>query len=165
MITQTYLKEIFDYNPDTGVFTRLISTTNCVKVGDIAGCVNKNHGYRAISVKNKLYLAHRLAWLYMTGEWPKDQIDHINHDRVDNRWVNLRKATRQENGKNMSMSKRNTSGVTGVCWAKVESKWFAQIMVDSKTIGLSYFADKFEAICARKSAENKYGFHGNHGGA
>lgn len=99
----------------------------------------------------------------MTGSWPKEQIDHINHVRSDNRWINLREATNQENCKNRSISIRNKSGVVGVRWTKGKTKWAAYIHVNSKDKYLGFFFDKFEAICARKSAENKHGFHANHG--
>ena len=162
MLTQKQLKKLFYYNPGIGVFTRLVATSNSVKVGDIAGC-DDGQGYIRITVNNKLYKAHHLAWLYMTGLLPKDQIDHINHIRDDNRFINLREATNQENHKNLSKRKDNTSGVTGVYLSKASNKWKAHIKMNLKYNYLGGFIDKFEAICARKSAENKYGFHPNHG--
>ena len=162
MITQKQLKKLLHYNHNTGIFTRIKRTSNSVKVGDIAGW-NDSNGYIKISVQNKSYRAHRLAWLYMTGKWPKDKIDHINHICDDNRWVNLREATNQENNKNASLSKANTSGISGVSWDKQADKWRAQIGANSKSVRLGLFVDKFEAVCARKSAENKYGYHSNHG--
>ena len=161
MITQKELRETLHYNPETGVFTWRKSRAG-VGVGSCAGTKNAN-GYIIICCYGKLYRAHRLAWLYMTGEWPKDQVDHENHIRHDNRWENLREATRQENHKNRSMYKNNTSGVTGVYWDK--GKWKAYIRVDEKDKNLGRFTDKFEAICARKSGDNKYGYHENHGAA
>jgi HNH endonuclease len=162
MITQSELKEILHYNHDTGVFTRLVSTGNRVKVGEIAG-YSMGCGYISIGVHKKYYLAHRLAWLYMTGYWPNDKIDHINHIRDDNRFCNLREVTHRENLMNSSMYKNNSSGITGVYWYKKYSMWLIMISIKGKQINLGYFVDKFEAICARKSAENKYGFHINHG--
>ena len=162
MISQTELKVLVDYSQSTGLFTRLIKTSSRVKVGDIAGYVHKINGYRYIRAEGKSYRAHRLAWFYMTGEWPKE-IDHINHIKTDNRWENLREVTHQENGKNRSKSKNNTSGVTGVSRSKQTSKWAAHIRINGKLRCLGSFTDKFEAICCRKSAENKHGFHPNHG--
>ena len=161
MLTQTKLKEILYYDPETGLFTWLILAGKRVKIGDIAGSLCQ--GYLSIMIYGKSYKAHRLAFLYMTGSWPKEQIDHINHVRDDNRWINLREATNQENCKNQSRSKNNTSGVCGVIWHKQHKKWMAYIMTDSKQKHLGLFVDKLEAICARKSAEIKYVFHENHG--
>jgi len=99
----------------------------------------------------------------MTGKWPKKYTDHINHIRDDNRLLNLREATDGENQKNSSQRKDNTSGITGVGIHKQSGKWQARIKLDSKLKHLGLFDDKFEAICSRKSASNKYGFHENHG--
>jgi len=163
MITQIELKEQVAYNPITGVFTRKIALCNKVKVGDVAGFAHKENSYIHIRVKKKKYKAHRLAWLYMTGKWPKNQIDHKNHIRDDNRWINLREATYQENNKNISLRKDNISGVNGVFWNKALGKWQSQVRVNSKAIHLGFHLDFFEAVCSRKSADNKHGFHPNHG--
>lgn len=161
MITQSELKELLDYNPETGVFTWKVSNSNRVKAGASANC--KKGGYIIIMVKSKAYRAHRLAWLYMYGVWPENQIDHINHNGLDNRIFNLRETTQQENCKNTSISKNNTSGYTGVSLFKDRNKWQAYIMVDRKKIHLGYFEKKDDAALARKAAEIKYGFHPNHG--
>jgi len=162
MLTQKELKELLKYNQETGAFVWIKSLCHKAKIDAIAG---SNHiaGYISIGIKGKLYLAHRLAWLYVVGVWPENQIDHINHIRDDNRLVNLREATNQENHKNQRLSKNNTSGVTGVSWNKRRYKWEVKIKTDEKYKGLGFFKDKFEAICARKSAENKHGYHANHG--
>jgi len=162
MINQETLKQQLHYNPETGVFTRLIASARRVKIGDVAGWLDST-GYIQIMVLGKSYRVHRLAWLYVYGNFPPEQVDHINHVRDDNRIINLRLATHQENNKNASMSKRNKSGITGVFWKKQNRKWQARIMVNRKSIHLGFFTDKFEAICARLSANNKYGFHENHG--
>ena len=162
MITQTKLKEILHYNPETGVFTWLIRPANRVKIGDIAG-YKDNLGYIVIAALGQQYKAHRLAWLYMAGEWPKHQIDHISHIRHDNKWLNLRDATPSENQRNTTKRKDNTSGCAGVHWNKEREKWQSQIAVNGKTTYLGIFKDKFEAICCRKSASNKCGYHSNHG--
>ncbi len=161
MITQAELKELLHYNPETGVFKWKKKTANCIEIGDMAGCLN-SRGYLIICINSKNYYAHRLAWLYMTGEWPV-QIDHINHIKDDNSWINLRETTSQENSKNRSLRKTNKSGVIGVGWCKQSNKWKTGIKISQKAIHLGYFTDKFEAICARKSAERKYEFHPNHG--
>ena len=162
MITQKELKELLHYDPETGIFTRLKSVSSGARKGDIAGHSTGN-GYLQIGIKGRYYRAHRLAWLYMTGEWPKDQIDHINHIRTYNRWVNLREATNQENHKNQTLKSTNTSGVCGVYFRNDTLKWAAFIWVNDKPTNLGSFTDKFEAICARKASENKYGYHANHG--
>lgn len=162
MISQQELKERLHYNPKDGAFTWKISSCNRAKVGDVAGHVTPTR-YITIRINKKSYLAHRLAWFYMKGEWPKNQIDHDNHIRNDNRWLNLFEATQQENSKNQSKSKNNTSGITGVYWEKRRKKWQANIMISGKLKHLIYSDDKFEVICARKSAERKHDFHINHG--
>lgn len=162
MITQAELKSLFNYSPETGIFTRITSKYGRTKKGDISGCRNGN-GYLIIQIKGNLYLSHRLAWLYVYGVWPSGDIDHINHVRHDNRWCNLREVTRKENCKNRAISKNNNTGVSGVSWSKRQNKWQVTTCVNRKRIHLGYFLDKFEAICCRKSANNKYGFHKNHG--
>jgi len=162
MLTQNKLKELLHYNPETGIFTWVSRPSNRIYVGKEAGNKIKN-GYIIIGVCGSLYLAHRLAWLYMTGEWPESQIDHKDHVRNNNIFFNLRKATNLENSKNKSPSKNNTSGITGVYWAKHITKWMSSIGIDRKQKHIGVFNDKWDAICARKSAENKYGFHKNHG--
>ena len=85
-LTAERLREVLDYDPDTGVFTRKVRTASSVKVGDVAGSLN-GKGYIRIRVDGRLYFAHRLAWLYVHGEWPVDQVDHINGIKNDNRIV------------------------------------------------------------------------------
>ena len=161
MITQERLKEMLDYDPETGVFTWIAKPCSRICIGAIAGC--NSHGYMVIGLDGVLHMAHRLAWLYMRGGFTKDQIDHINHIRNDNRWVNLREVTHLENKRNLPQRSNNTSGVIGVSWNKLERKWQATIKVNYRNKSLGYFKDKFEATCARKSAQNRYGFHPNHG--
>ena len=123
----------------------------------------KNNVYIIINIGGKMHKSHRLAWLAFYGAWPKDGIDHINHIRSDNRIINLREATLAENGKNRTLGKNNKSGVYGVSWDNERNKWVSNIKVNSKTIFLGRFDSFFNAVCARKSAEVKYGFHSNHG--
>jgi len=124
------LKEYLHYDEGTGIFTWLRSTTNSVNVGDVAGCAHKK-GYTYIMFANKQYRAHRLAWFYVYGIWPTDQIDHINSVRGDNRISNLREATRQENTRHAPVRKHTASGYKGVY--KNGNKWMAQIKMDTKT--------------------------------
>ena len=159
-LSQNKLKEFLDYSPETGIFTWAISNGSA-NAGNVAGWTEIDN-YVRISINDRTYLAHRLAWFYVHGEWPEFS-DHINHIRNDNRMINLRSVTAQENQRNKSLPKNNTSGVCGVSWFKRYEKWRASIVINSKYMYLGYFADRFEAICSRKSAESKYNFHENHG--
>lgn len=120
-------------------------------------------GYRAGQILKKSYIAHRVIWAMYTGAWPVGQIDHINGIRTDNRIVNLRDVSRQDNYRNASISKNNTSGALGVSWDARSGKWRAQITVDHKKKYLGTFSSKSEAVLVRKAAEAGYGFHPNHG--
>lgn len=154
-LTAEYLRSILHYDQETGIFTRKVSTSNRVKVGDVAGCPD-GQGYLQISVQSRLYQAHRLAWLYMHGEWPKLNIDHINRNPSDNRLVNLRDVTNKQNMQNAGKYSHNTSGHPGVSWYKQKSKWRARITHNQKQIHLGYFSILEEAIAARKAAEKLY---------
>jgi len=160
-LTQSILKSRLHYEPETGIFTWLVNH-HSVKAATVAGSANGN-GYIHIGVSGKNTQAHRLAFLYMTGEFPPDEIDHINGARNDNRWSNLRPVSRAENNKNSKRRHDNTSGVTGVSWCKTRKRWAAHIQVDGKPVNLGRFTDFFEAVSARKLAERKYNFHPNHG--
>jgi hypothetical protein len=137
MITQEFLKQLFYYDKENGIFTRKIATSPSVKVGDIAGHLSKA-GYIKISVKNKRYYAHRLAWMYEYGYLPIF-IDHVNNVRQDNKINNLRECTAQQNNHNSIIAKNNTSGVKGVCWHKASEKWIAKIKINKKNIHIGLF--------------------------
>ena len=154
-LTAEYLRSVLHYEPETGIFTWKVRTSRSVKVGDIAGCPGGG-GYPQIRVQRRLHQAHRLAWLYVYGEWPEDQIDHINRIRTDNRISNLREVTNKQNNQNRSKPSNNTSGHPGVHWYKQRSKWQAQITHNQKQIHLGYFSILEEAISARKAAEKLY---------
>lgn len=161
MLTQARLKELLHYDPETGIFTRKTKYTN-MDVGDISGGID-NTGYIRIYTAGKRYKAHHLAWLYVYGCLSPIQIDHINHDRSDNRICNLRAVSHRENQLNQSIPKNNKSRIVGVHWDKRRNQWIASIRVNYKLITLLSRKDFFECCCARKSAESKYGFHENHG--
>ena len=161
ILPQSRLKELLNYCPATGIFTRKVSSKGS-RAGDVAGSIT-NRGYMRIWVATDRYLAHRLAFLYVYGEMP-EQIDHINHDRLDNRISNLRAANKADNCRNRSKALNNKSGVTGVHWEKKCLAWEVRIGVDGETKRVGYFKDLLSAACARKSAERKYGYHQNHGG-
>lgn len=154
ILTQSRLKELLHYDPETGLFTRFS--------GKVAGAIRPD-GYVRIMLARELYYAHRLAWLYMTGSLPPEQIDHINGNKTDNRLANLRAVTNFENQKNQRKPVSNTSGIIGVVWHKTKNKWNAQIKHKGRSIHLGYFTDIEEAAAARAKASVQYGFHPNHG--
>tara|TARA_R110000851_G_scaffold72916_1_gene161180 strand:- start:488 stop:1003 length:516 start_codon:yes stop_codon:yes gene_type:complete len=155
MITQNELKSIISYDPKSGVVTFFKNKKPNKRLS--------SRGYRKISILGKSYPEHRIVWLYMNGQFPKGQIDHINSVRDDNRIKNLRDVTNQENHKNKTLLSNNKSGVTGVNWCKIKMKHRASITVNLKQIHLGYFSSFFEACCARISSQIKHGFHENHG--
>lgn len=120
-------------------------------------------GYRCGMIYRQHYRAHRVIWALATGVWPKEQIDHIDHDRQNNCWDNLREATNQENQQNQTRRKDNISGICGVGWHKQTQKWQANIRINGRLNHLGLFLDKNDAGVARKVAETKHGFHKNHG--
>ena len=155
-LSQDQLKEVLFYSPDTGLFIRRKQGrgTRC-KIGDVAGSTQVT-GYVAIQVLSIMYRAHRLAWLYVYGEWPQDQIDHVNGIRDDNRICNLRQATNSENKMNTKIMKNNTSGYKGVHWCKTKNKWQAKITVNKKYISLGQFDNAESAGAAYQDAADKY---------
>ena len=156
MLTQERLKELLDYDPETGVFTwKSIVFGSHMKVGSVAGSMYSN-GYLRIKINGKDYRAHRLAWLYMYGCWPTNQIDHINRVRDDNRIANLREATNKENQWNRGKQKSSTSGFTGVSWHKKSGKWQSRIAVNKKVIQLGVFNTPEEAHAAYVRAKAEH---------
>lgn len=145
MITQEELKELFSYDPLTGVFTRKMDGRKW-KAGSVAGGLN-NTGYIAIEINGSSYVAHRLAWIYMSGDIPEGmQIDHINGDRSDNRFDNLRLAKGHgEQAQNRKKRTDNSSGFVGVNWRKRERKWHARICVKGVRHELGFFDTPEEA--------------------
>ncbi len=156
LVTQARLQKLFDYDPDTGLFTRRV-TMGCGRKGALAGSVT--NGYIEIRIDKRRYRAHHLAFFYMEGRWPADQIDHIDEDKSNNRIANLREATNAENARNRGAQKNNTSGHKGICWDKQNQKWKAEIMVNGKGIFLGRFDDLNDAVRAYGAAAQKY--HGD----
>ena len=162
MITQEELKELIDYNSETGVFTWKVSPARQVFSGDIAGTKRKD-GYIQIKVKNELILSHRLVWIYMYGYLPK-YIDHINGQRDDNRIINIREVSNQQNSLNSKISKNNTSGIKGVYWDKSRNKWTVRLSIDGKCKFFKRFDDIDLAKLVIEEVRNKYhGKYANHG--
>lgn len=152
-LTQQRLKEVIEYDPATGTF-KWLGRRGCAAAGKEAGCLSPV-GYIVVRVNGKLYTAHRLAWLYVNGEWPSGHIDHINRNKIDNRISNLRLCNDAENGQNARLSSANKSGVRGVHLTK-RGLWQAQIMVNRKNIYLGRYENLEDASRARKTAEEKY---------
>ena len=162
LLTQEYLKSILDYDLDTGVFTWKVNKSQSTKAGDVAGWVCD--GYRGIEINNKGYKAHRLAWLYVYGEMPKNLIDHIDNNRSNNRISNLREATYQSNSENYKTPKTNKSGVKNVSWYKNLNKWVVSMSIKKTKKTIGYFDDLELAELVAVEARNKYrGEFANHG--
>lgn len=161
MLTQARLKELLRYDPFTGVLTWKVDKGNR-KAGSVAGTTpNNRREYVEIRIDGVLYKAHRLAWLYTYGAFPKKETDHIKHDGRDNKITSLREVTRQQNQKNRSKQCNNTSGVCGV--RSRDGKWLAYIGGGKNYVRLGLFIDFDEAVRVRKTAEAEHGYHPNHG--
>ncbi len=151
------LREILDYSPETGLFSRKVTVGSRGEIGRIVGSPHHG-GYLYIWIGKYQYLVHRLAWLWMTGDWPDRQLDHINRDKSDNRWSNLRLATHGQNRQNSRAPKNNTSGYIGVSFVKATSKWHAYIRVNRQRVHLGFFGDRTTAAACRNiNAAYMYG--------
>jgi hypothetical protein len=137
MLTHDHLREILKYNPQTGAWNWVVSRGS-VRRGDIAGSVG-SHGYRQISIGRRLYLAHRLAFLWMTGPWPTDQVDHRDLGRANDCWENLREATRSQNYRNRRALVTNKCGLKGAHWKSSIRRWAAAIRDGGRQKHLGYF--------------------------
>lgn len=140
MISHHELCHHLNYDPLTGVWTWQVPTSNKVRRGDVAHTKANECGHLEIRIHNTRYRLHRLAWFYMTKEWPRLGIDHINCDPTDNRFVNLREANQSQNSANSRRSKNNTSGVKGVHWNGVGQKWRASIMYQRRKIHIGRYS-------------------------
>ena len=138
MLTATRLREVLFYDPESGLFTWKVAPNGRITIGQIAGSPG-NEGYISIKIDRVLYRAHRLAWLYMTGEWPQNKVDHKNRDVADNKWSNLRAATNQQNCFNQGVRRNNKAGLKGVHWHKQTKKWAAAIAIDGVQTHLGLF--------------------------
>lgn len=156
ILSAARLRELLHYDPETGAFTRLKTAGSVAPAGSSPGCINKS-GYLVIRLDYRLYYAHRLAWLYVHGEWPTDQIDHINGIKADNRLHNLRNVTAQANVQNVRgpAVHNKSSGLLGATWSARTKKWHAQIGVDMKHINLGKYATAEEAHQAYLTAKRR----------
>ncbi len=151
MLSQERLKQVFDYDPHKGTFTRKMKQTGVLR-GAISGC-RTAEGYLVTSVDEKSYKCHRLAWLYMTGQWPIGQIDHINGVKDDNRFENLRDVPQRTNIQNQRKAQRSnkSTGVLGTY--KTGNKFAARVTHEGKKIYLGVYATIDEAQAAYLGAK------------
>ena len=139
MLSADRLRKLLHYDPETGVFVRVVAGRGrSSRVGDVAG-TRRADGYLRLCVGGNVYRSHRLAWLYMTGAWPENEVDHINNDPSDNRWSNLRAATRSQNEANKRARLGKEIGLKGVYFHKQTQKWRARIEICGKRESLGYF--------------------------
>lgn len=163
-LTQEQLMGLFDYDEEKGRLLRRKFSNGLFLGLEVAG-YDGVEGYRRIEVDGKAYLEHRLVWIYITGANPSDQLDHINQDRNDNRISNLREVNNSKNQKNTTLRNSNKTGIMGIHARSDNGKWSVRISHNGSRYTLGSFYDFFEACCARKSAEVKFGYHENHGRA
>ena len=153
MLTAERLREVLRYDPDTGVFTWRATAG---RKNLVAGTIRKQDGHRKIGLLRGQYLAHRLAWLYMTGEWPAGEVDHRDCNPDNNAWINLRLADKHQNGCNRGPKRNNSTGLKGVVFHKKIGRYAGRIQVKGKQYHLGCFATAEEAHAAYCDAAVKY---------
>jgi HNH endonuclease len=156
-LTVDRLKQVYLYVPETGQFLRLQETNSHngkAKVGEPAGSLSGER-YIRIGIDGRVYRAHRLAWFYMTGEWPEYGVDHIDLDPTNNRWENLRAADQSQNAVNTRRRKDNTSGFKGVS-KTANGRWQARLYVKGKKIVVGTYATPQEAFNAYRTEADKH---------
>jgi hypothetical protein len=146
-LTQERLKQVLNYEPESGNFTWK-SARSSVLIGEIAGHTSKQTGYRLVGVDGSLFLAHRLAWLYVHGEFPSASIDHVDRNRLNNSIGNLRTATQSQNAFNSPARSTSKSGFKGVSWCHVTSKWRATATINGKQKSLGRHKELRNAVSA-----------------
>jgi hypothetical protein len=173
-ISADLARQLLDYDPETGILRwkprspehfrptrRQTAADRCKNwnsryAGKIAGGKLDDRGYITVSIFDNHYLAHRLIWLIMTGEWPEHEIDHRYGDGGNNKWEDIRKATPSQNQHNKGLSKRNKSGFTGVTPSKDGKRWRARICLNWKEVSLGEFYTSEEAAEAYRKAKAKF---------
>ena len=175
--TQEDARNFFDYAPDVGALIWRPRPVEHFKDASYQlrwnnRCAGKsaenvgNNGYLRINLAGRMYLVHRIVWLWVNGSWPTGEIDHINGCRTDNRIANLREVAHAENARNAARPSTNTSGVIGVSYDARDGLWHAYIGVGiGRRKSLGYFRTKAEACAARQAGERLLGYHPNHGRA
>jgi hypothetical protein len=148
-LTAAQLRELFSYDPETGIFTRLKTTCWCAKAGMEVGS-DDMHGYKTVRIGKASYKIHRLAWLYVHGEWPKGDVDHLNGQRSDNRIANLRDVPRQTNLQNcrQAASHNLSTGVLGVYPTRSGKRFEAAISINNRKCRIGVFDTVDEAHAA-----------------
>ena len=155
-LTAERLRELVHYNPETGIFTRLCNSSKRAHKGTVAGCKSAL-GYIVFRVDKVLHYAHRLAVLYMTGAWPPELVDHIDMDRSNNRWANLRMAIKSENMQNVRSAQKNSrSGLLGAHWSSDHNAWRACISINGKVHRVGLHATAEEAHAAYLDLKRKH---------
>lgn len=153
------VRRLLHYDPLTGIFTRRVTTGGRygARAGSVAGTLKADSGYILVSLHSVQYRAHRLAWLYMTGEWPAGEVDHWNAVRDDNRWTNLRDLSTQHNAQNKRRAQRNSkTGLLGASWNAKDRRFASRIMVDGRYLSLGYHATAEAAHEAYVNAKRQH---------
>ncbi len=153
VLAHSELKRLLAYDPETGLLTWKVKPSKKVNVGDTIK--TKSHDYLVVRIYGKQYLQHRLIWFYVYGTWPKNQIDHKNLNKIDNRIDNLREATNQENHFNLPLSRRNKSGYKGVHWSKNRNKWRVEYTLNCKRFEGGYFDNVEDAALKYRELTKK----------
>jgi hypothetical protein len=171
--TADFVRQILDYNPETGVFRWKARTPEMFRdtpkrskehacanwnsryAGELAGG-HAHNGYVSIAINNRKYYAHRLAWFYMKGEWPINSVDHADMGTSNNAFANLREATQSQNMRNIRHPRNNTSGVKGVYWNSAAGRWCASFHIHRKHIHIGLFDSIEEATDALSKAMVKH---------
>ena len=164
-LTAEKVRSILDYDPDSGLLTwkdrpDIPSWLNDRSRGKLAGWTDKK-GYTNLQIDGGCYFAHRIIWLWMTGEWPPEQVDHRFRDKADNRWASLRAATHSQNGMNTKM-RQNRSGLRGAHWNSYSKGWSSEIRVNNQRTYLGMFSTAEEAHRAYVEASKR--LHGDYSG-
>lgn len=174
ILTPEYLRVLFSYDEHTGVFTRRMQVPdahysehackmlNARDAGKPVGSLDA-FGYLKTQILGHKFLLHRIAWRWLTGEWPDAEIDHIDGNPSNNAADNLRAVSHTHNVRNAARRSDNTSGVTGVWWDSRAGRWLSYLRYNKKLLRLGLYEDFNTAVEARKQAEEIYGFHENHG--
>lgn len=156
-LTQGFLLSVLHYDPETGLLTWIDQHYRAGRdrVGQVAGRLHRS-GYVNLKIFGVEYAAHRIAWMMVTGLWPERDLDHIDHNRANNKLANLRAATRRQNMMNRSINKGNQSGVKGVWYSKPRRSWMASISVEAHKSVVELFPSKEEAVAWRRKNERQY---------
>lgn len=147
------VRATFDYDDHSGQLIWRRRAGARVVLGATAGTLNRQIGYLVVRLAGRLHYVHRLVWLHVYGNWPADQIDHIDRDKTNNRLHNLRQATNAQNRQNMPVQRNNTSGCSGVYFHKQRGKWAAEIKHNRKKRHLGLFCAKEDAVHAYQQAK------------